>query len=105
MPSATYSNNLRFIRKAKYNDTIVMRFISYQPNWQEQLLEVSLLFEVYKNGEIIKRIYDASIIAMISKRELLLLLEETGFKVKNFYGDYSKSKKILNHAVIEARKI
>lgn len=81
-----------------------MRLISYQPNWQERLLEVSLLFEVYKNGEIIKHIYDASIVAMISKRELLLLLEETGFEVENFYGDCSKSKKILNHAVIEVRK-
>jgi len=82
-----------------------MRFISYQPNWQEQLLEALLLFEAYKNGEMTKRIYDTSIIAIISKREMLLLLEKTGFKVENIYGDYNKSKKILSQALIEARKI
>jgi SAM-dependent methyltransferase len=105
LPSATYNNNLRFIGKVKHGDITVMRFISYQPNWQEQLLEVLLLFEVYRNGEMTKRFYDASTIAMISKREMLLLLEKTGFKVENVYGDYSKSKKIVNQAVIEARKI
>jgi len=78
LPSATYSNNLRFIGKAKYNDTTVMRFISYQPNWQEQLLEALLFFEVYKNGEMTKRVCDASVVATISKRDLLLLLEEAG---------------------------
>jgi transposase len=81
-----------------------MRFISYQPNWQEQLLEVLLLFEIYKNGEMIKRIYDASTIAMISKREIALLLEKTGFKIDNIYGDYNKSKNAGNQMVIEARK-
>jgi len=105
LPSATYSNNLRFIGKTKHNNVTIMRFITYQPNWQEQLLEVLLLFEIYKNGKMTKRIYDASIIAMISKREILLLLEKTGFKIENIYGDYNKSKKITNQIIIEARKI
>ena len=105
LPSATYNNNLRFIGKAKHGDDTVMRFISYQPNWQKQFLEVLLLFEVYRNGKMTKRFFDASTIAMISRREILLLLEKTGFKVENIYGDYDKSKKIVKQAVIEARKI
>lgn len=105
LPSTTYNNNLRFIGKVKHNDITIMRFISYQPNRQEQLLEVLLLFEVYKNGEMTKRLYDASTIAMISKREIVLLLKKTGFKIENVYGDYNKSKKIVNQIVIEARKI
>ncbi|MDH5448425.1 MAG: class I SAM-dependent methyltransferase [Candidatus Bathyarchaeota archaeon] len=105
LPSATYNNNLRFIGKVEHGDITIMRFISYQPNWQEQLLEVLLLFEIYKNGEMTKRIYDASTIAMISKREIVLLLEKTGFKIKNLYGDYNKSKKVVNQMVIEARKV
>lgn len=105
LPSSTYNNSLRFIGKVTYGNTTVMRFISYQPNWQEQLLEVLLLFEVYKNGEMTKRIYDASTIAMIGKQEMLLLLEKTGFKVEKVYGDYNKSEKTVDQAVIEARKV
>ncbi len=81
-----------------------MRFISYQPNLQEQLLEIPVFFEMYKNGEMTKRIYDVSTIAKINKLEMLLLLEKTGFKIENVYGDYNKSKKIINQVVIEARK-
>jgi len=105
LPSTTYNNNLRFIGKIKHGDLTIMRFISYQPNWQEQLLEVLLLFEIYKNGEMTKRIYDVSTIAMISKREIVLLLEKARFKIKNVYGDYNKSKRLVNQMVIEARKI
>ena len=105
LPSTTYNNNLRFIGKAPHNDNTIIRFIAYQPNWQEQLLEVLLLFEIYKNGVMTKRIYDTSTIAMISKREITLLLEKTGFKIENIYGDYNKSKNIVSQAVIEARKI
>lgn len=105
LPSRTYNNDLRFIGKVRHGNVTVMRFISFQPNWQEQILEVLLLFEVYKNCKMTNRFFDASTIAMISKREILLLLEKTEFKVENIYGDYDKSKKILKQAVIEARKI
>ena len=105
LPSKTYNNNLRFIGKVKNDEVTVMRFISYQPNWQECLLEVLLFFEVYKDGEMDRRICDASTIAMISKEEILLLLKKTGFKIENVYGDYNKSKKIINQIVIEAGKI
>ena len=104
LPSATYNNSLRFIGKVTQNDITIMRFISYQPNMQEKLLEVLLLFEVYRNGEMTKRFFDSSVIGMISKLEMLLLLEKAGFRVENVYGDYNKSKTIVDQVVIEARK-
>ena len=104
LPSQTYSNNLHAIGKASYKDKIVMRFISYQPNWQEQQLEVLLLFEVYTKGVMTRRVYDASTIALIGKREMFLLLEKTGFRVENVYGGYNKSVKTQRQVVIEARK-
>jgi len=81
-----------------------MRFISYQPNWQEQQLEVLLLFEVYTGGVMIRRVYDASTVALIGKREMLFLLERTGFRIENVYGDYNRSMKTESQVVIEARK-
>ena len=104
LPSQTYNNNLRAIGKAVHRNTTVMRFISYQPNWQEQQLEVLLLFEVYMNGVMTRRVYDTSTIALIGKREMFLLLEKTGFRIKNVYGDYNKSMKTESQVVIEARK-
>ncbi len=105
LPSSNYNNNLRFIGKVAHDDVTVMRFISYRPNWQEQLLEVSLFFEIYKNGEMTRRICDSSTIAMISKQEMMLLLEKTQFKLENIYGDYNKSDKIVEQAIFEARKV
>jgi SAM-dependent methyltransferase len=104
MPSQTYNSNVRAIGKATHRNTTVMRFISYQPNWQEQQLEVLLLFEVYTNGVMTRRVYDTSNIALIGKREMFLLLERTGFRIENVYGDYNKSMKTESQIVIEARK-
>ena len=104
LPSQTYSNNLRAIGKAARKNTTVMRFISHQPNWQEQQLEVLLLFEVYTDGVMTRRVYDTSTIALIGKREMFLLLEKTGFRIENVYGDYNKSAKTESQVVIEARK-
>lgn len=103
MPSQTY-NNLRTIGKAARKNTTVMRFISYQPSLQEQQLEVLLLFEVYTDGVMTRRVYDTSTIALIGKREMFLLLEKTGFRIENVYGDYNKSMKTESQVVVEARK-
>ena len=105
LPSSTYNNCVRFIGKATDGNSTVMRFISYHPNWQEQLLEVLLLFEVYKSGVMTKRICDASTIAMIGKQEMLRLLKKTGFRVEKVYGDYNKSEKTVDQVVIEARRV
>ena len=104
LPAQTYSNNLRAIGQAAYKNSTVMRFICYQPNWPEQQLEVLLLFEVYTNGVMTRRVCDTSTIALIGKREMVLLLEKTGFRIENVYGDYDKSRKIQNQVVIEASK-
>ena len=103
LPSAKYNPNLQLIGKAQLDGATILRFISYRPNWQEKNLEVILLFELYKNGVMTKRFYDLSTLAMISKREILLLLKKTKFKVENIYGNYKKSRKIVNQAIIEAR--
>jgi len=104
LPSQTYNNNLRAIGRAAHRNTTVMRFISYRPNWQEQQLEVLLIFEVYTDGVMTRRVYDMSTIALIGKREMFLLLEKTGFRIENVYGDYDKSMKTESQVVIEARK-
>ncbi len=51
LPRAAYNNNLRLIGKAKRNGTTIFRFIAHQLNWQEQLLEVLLLFESLRKRE------------------------------------------------------
>lgn len=105
LPSQKYSDRIQLIGKAVHEDATILRFISYKPRWQDQTLEVYLFFEIYKEGIMIKRIIDASTISLIGKREIILLLERTGFKVRNIYGDYNRSKIISNHIVVEAEKV
>jgi len=105
LPSQKYSDKIQLIGKAVHEDTTILRFISYKPKWQDQILEVYLFFEIYKKGIMVKRIIDASTISLIGKREIILLLEKTGFKVRNVYGDYNRSKTISNHIVVEAEKV
>lgn len=104
LPSAAYSNNLRLIGRVRQDDSTIMRFMACQPNWREQLLEVLLIYEIYEKGKMIERTHEASTVAMIGKREILLLLKETGFSIQGVFGGYDKSDKTTHQVVIEAKK-
>jgi hypothetical protein len=75
-----------------------------RPDYTNQVLHTTLLIEVYENCNLLNRIYESSTVALIYKRELLLLLDKAGFTVENVYGDFEKSETITEQVVVEAKK-
>ena len=64
------------------------RFVStkIQPN---KIIDVTLLYKTYKNGELIQTIREESRVGIITLRETHELLEKTGFKIINEFSDYN----------------
>jgi SAM-dependent methyltransferase len=103
LPEPSYTTALRLIDKEEVDDTVVVRWISNRAEYADQLLHTTLIFEAYTNGVLTERIIESSTVSLIYKRELLLLLDKAGFTIEHIYGNYSKSEKIDNLVVVEAR--
>lgn len=55
----------------------------------ENTLLVSLKYEIYEDGELLETIEQTSEVGIIDKNKLHKLLKETGFKIRNEFGDYN----------------
>jgi len=75
-------------------------------NLREKKSTLHLFFDLYRNGKLIERYYEYGTVAIFTRRELVGLLKETGFKVEAVYGDFDKSKHGLRspRMVFVARK-
>ena len=104
LPSSSYTNALKLIDRKEVDDTEVVRWISNSPNYANQLLDIVLIFEVYRNQKLTERIIESSTVSLIYKRELLLLLDKAHFTVDNIYGDFQKSEEVTDLLIVEARK-
>lgn len=56
------------------------------------MCSLDLFFDVCKNGRLLERYHEYGEVAIISKDEIMKLLEESGFRVESIYGDFNKSK-------------
>ena len=99
-----YDTTLKLINTKPVGDTQVLRWMQNQPDYTNQVLHTTLLIEVYENCNLLKRVYESSTVALIYKRELLLLLDKAGFAVEHMYGDFEKSETITKTVVVEAKK-
>lgn len=99
-----YDNTLKLINSKKVGTKQVLRWILNRPDYVNQVLHTTLLFEVYENHKLCERIYESSTVALIYKRELLLLLDKAHFTVKALYGDFQKSELITEQVIVEAKK-
>lgn len=73
----------------------------------EGTLQVTLVFETYRNGKMVERIVQGSIQGIVDRPQIHRLLAEAGFSVENEYADYDfrpyeEGDPIL---MIEARKV
>lgn len=87
----TVDGNMKCIGKfdmPEYRTLIVMYFNSY--NQSTNLVTGTQFYEIYdiKNKLIDKRFLDISF-SIITKEEIIEMSAESGFKLKNIYGDYS----------------
>jgi ubiquinone/menaquinone biosynthesis C-methylase UbiE len=79
-------------RKETEDGKMVVRSIFTRKNTLKHTLSLDLFYDVYKNGKLLERYHEHGEVAIISNDEIVRLLEETGFKVVNVYGDFDKSK-------------
>ena len=69
----------------------VVRTIFSRLDPQTNIVSVNLFFEVYQNGKLEQRYYEYGEARISTKKELEILLEETGFEVDRVYGDFDRS--------------
>jgi ubiquinone/menaquinone biosynthesis C-methylase UbiE len=79
-------------RKKTEDGKMVVRSIFTRKNRLKRTLSLDLFYDVYKNGEMLERYHEYGEVAIISKDEMIRLLEETGFKVVSVYGDFDRSE-------------
>lgn len=104
LPRQSYSTALTLIDKKEIGNKTVVRYISNRPDFPEQLLHTTLIFEIYTDQKLTERIIEFSTVSLIYKRELLLLLDKCSFEIEHMFGDFSKSVKVADLLIIEARK-
>jgi len=79
-------------RKEILSGRMVVRSIFTRRDMAKRLCSLDLFYDVYEDGKLLERYHEYGEVAMISKDEITQLLEENGFRVKNVYGDFNKSK-------------
>jgi len=79
-------------RKETADGKMVVRSIFTRRSTSKSTLNLDLFFDVYKNSKLLERYHEYGEVAMISKKEMSALLEETSFKVVGIYGDFDKSR-------------
>jgi len=79
-------------RKETEDGKMVVRSIFTRRNTPKRTLSLDLFFDVYKNGKLLERYHEYEDVAVISKDEIVGLLEENGFKVIGIFGDFDKSR-------------
>jgi ubiquinone/menaquinone biosynthesis C-methylase UbiE len=79
-------------RKETEDGKMVVRSIFTRKNRLKRTLTIDLFYDVYKKGKLSERYHEYGEVAIISKDEMIRLLEETGFKAVSVYGDFGKSE-------------
>jgi len=79
-------------RKETEDGKMVVRSIFTRKNRLKRTLTLDLFYDVYKNGKMLERYHEYGEVAIISKGEIIKLLEENCFKVVSLYGDFDKSE-------------
>jgi ubiquinone/menaquinone biosynthesis C-methylase UbiE len=79
-------------RKKVEDGKMVVRSIFTRKNAAKRTLSLDLFYDVYKNGKLLERYHEYGEVAIVSKDEIVKLLEENGFKVVSIYSDFDKSK-------------
>jgi cyclopropane fatty-acyl-phospholipid synthase-like methyltransferase len=79
-------------RKKVEGGKMVVRSIFTRRDMTKRRCSLDLFFDVYKEGKLLESFHEYGEVAMMSKDEIIRLLEETGLKVVCVYGDFDKSR-------------
>lgn len=79
-------------RKENEDGKMVVRSIFTRKNTLKRTLSLDLFYDIYKKGKMLERYHEYGEVAIISKDEIIKLLEENCFKIVSVYGDFDKSE-------------
>ncbi len=79
-------------RKETDDGRTVVRSIFTRRDMAKRTCSLDLFFDVYKDGKLLERYHEYGEVALISRSEVMKLLEETGFEVESIFGDFDKKK-------------
>lgn len=66
----------------------VTHFLTPASSTTHHLLELTHFYEVYRQGEAVRRSVSQTSLYLFERSEAELLLEQAGFQIKNIYGNY-----------------
>ncbi len=66
----------------------VTHFLTPASSTTHHLLELTHFYEVYRQGEAVRRTVSQTSLYLFERSEVELLLEQAGFQIKNIYGNY-----------------
>ncbi len=73
------------------DDTLLTHFVSPASAASAHLLELTHFYDLHKQGESVRRTISQTRLYLFERGEIELLLEATGFVVKEVYGNYDLS--------------
>jgi SAM-dependent methyltransferase len=79
-------------RKKTEEGKMVVRSIFTGKNTARRTLILDLFYDVCENGKLLERFHEYGEVSMISRDEIVRLLDEHGFEIVNMYGNFDKSK-------------
>lgn len=92
-------------RKETGDGKMVVRSIFTKRDIPKRICNLDLFFDVYKNGKLLERYHEFGEVSIISKSEVVKLLEESGFKIESIYGDFSKEPyRVDSHRIVLVAK-
>ena len=100
------SSSLKLAGEYKEDDITYQRFV--KSKIKDNLVEVTLVYEVKKQGKIVNKIEEKSYVGIISKEEVFHLIQESNFVISNVFSDYDFSlydnKEKENLLILEVKK-
>jgi SAM-dependent methyltransferase len=73
---------------ASVGNRVVRRLVGAQVLPTRQQMFVEIVYEIYKNEQLIERIEEKSLVGIIDRNRLNRILDETGFEIRNEWGGY-----------------
>ncbi|MFN8674383.1 MAG: class I SAM-dependent methyltransferase [Candidatus Sericytochromatia bacterium] len=92
------NNNLSFIKEFNFEDKKLLFFMSSREN-EDKTVDIKQYYEIHNNNKELleKKVLDLKF-KLIDKNEIESLISETGFKIKEIYGDFNLSEYNENYS-------
>jgi len=80
-----------WIDRRELDKNEIVRTVFSRLDPRTSIVSVNLFFEVYEDGKLSDRYHEYGEARISTKKQLEAILDETGFKVKEVYGDFDRS--------------